>query len=171
MYLMTVDVARAALKSIPIPVRPIADDEIMVTSVMACSILELQGAVEELRSEVRTLSAITKNMLETLKAFSDLYLELTDETEHRRFLERVNKKIEREAARTHLPLWFWRWEEGQDFKRQLLRRARFLLAERYQPDDVWDLLQEFAREWAKQDLPDETLQKCIEYAARNPGVV
>ena len=87
-------------------------------------------------------------LAQIIKGFSDLYLELTDKTADRQFLERIALRAEREAARTRLPLWFWRPEIGVDFREQMKRRVEYLVEEKYVADDVWDLCAEYVKDWA-----------------------
>lgn len=102
-------------------------------------------------------------LAQIIKAFSDLYLELTDKTADRQFLEGVALRAEREAARTRLPLWFWRPEIGVDLKEQLRRRVEYLISENYRADDVWDLCVEYTKDWARP--ADE------EYSALLQGII
>jgi hypothetical protein len=110
---------------------------LLTAAVMQCSVFDFQEAVEELNREVSLMRRINHSSLELLKAFSDLYLELSEKAAERECMERTLRRIEREAASTRLPLWFWRPEEGLGIKEQLLGRARFLIHDmKYGRDDV-----------------------------------
>ena len=110
-------------------------------TVMAASVLHLDALVGEIQAERQALRRLTSALTEVLKAFSDLYQELTDESGQRKFLDRSIRKAEREAQRLRLPLWFWRPEHGLELRRQIFRRARFLLFDQKAClDDIFDLL-------------------------------
>ena len=133
--------------------------------VMTCSVLELQELVSELRDQRDAQANLINSQLEVLKAFSDLYLELTDESEQRQFLSKAILKAEREAARLRLPTWFWRPEKDKPLKDLLFWRARFLIhRQQAHLDDVWDLLREFVADYARADISDEELTAIIEQA-------
>lgn len=125
--------------------------------------LELPQVVQELRVEIQSLRRFNDCLVETLKAYSDFYLELTDKTADRRFLERCILKAERMAARDRIPCWFWRPEPELTLKEQLVRRARYLRDEKYGLDDSWDVLQEYLSDWAKpeEEIPDERLSRLV----------
>jgi hypothetical protein len=144
------------------------NDDLTPATLCTCNRLEFQESVEDLKRMVSTQDKLIDCQFQILKAFSDLYLELTDRAEERKFIQKTLTRLEREAAVLRLPLWFWRPEPEIEFKRQLLRRARYLIAEKVSVDDTWDLMKEFARDWAHQDLSDATLKKCLEYAKENP---
>lgn len=139
------------------------------TVVMAASVLHLDTLVQEIQAELSALRRLTLAQTEVLKAFSDLYLELTGESEHRKFLDRSIRKAEREAQRLRLPLWFWRPEPDLELKKQVYRRADFLLHEqRANVDDTFDLLREFVDDCARSEIPvtDKQLSGLIECAHR-----
>lgn len=125
--------------------------------------LDLPAVVQELKAEVQSLRNLVDVQIQILKAFGDLYLELTDKTAERRFVEHSILRAEREAARTRVPLWFWRPEPELTLKEQLVRRARFLRDEGYGLDDAWDLIREYLSDWVKseEEIPDERLSKLL----------
>jgi hypothetical protein len=151
-------------------VRPIADTELSGAVVLECSLGDLENTVEELRAELAVLGRIAHVMIETVKAYSDLFIELTDKTANRQFLAKWITRLERDEARLGLPIWFWRPETGLELKRQLYRRACFLLHEKKaQPDDAWELLREYVTDYAKAEVTDEQLKGVILFADKNPG--
>lgn len=134
------------------------DGDLQTATVMQCSVLDLQVAVVDLQEEVHLMRRINQSCIEALKAFGDLHLELIEWMDDRRSIEKTVLRIEREAARTRLPLWFWRPEEDLGTREQIERRARFLIDDmKYGPDDVWDLLREYLAEYARVDIPEEGL--------------
>lgn len=148
-----------------IPQRPVTDNELHGCTVLACSLLQAQEIIEELKALQDQQRRLFDTQICILKAFGDLYAELTDESERRRFLSRAILRAEREAARTLLPLWFWRPEQGLTTESLLKRRARFLIHEhKAHLDDVWDLLVEFGRETSADSISDEQLSDIIEAA-------
>lgn len=152
--------------------KPEIPEELRTMTVMAASVLHLDTLVTEIQAERSALRRLTLAQTEILKAFSDLYLELTDESERRKFLARTVMRAEREAARLRLPLWFWRPEPELELKVQLYRRARLLLHEqRVILDDTFDLLREFCDQYARPEIPvtDEQLSRVIEYAHQKGG--
>jgi hypothetical protein len=131
-----------------------------VVSVLAA--MDLEQTVKDLRDEVANLGRVIDCQLQTLKAFSDLFLELTDKTADRHFLDRCILKAERQATRTRLPLWFWRKEEGLTPEQMLKRRTEYLLGEYGAGiDDAWDLLREFV-DTMETPVSDEDLSRVIE---------
>jgi hypothetical protein len=145
-----------------VPMRTIEDHELRGAVVLASSLLDLQDLVEELREERVAYAKLTDCLVQILKAFNDLYLELTDESEHRKFLSKAILRAERDVARTRLPTWFWRPEPGKSLDEMLTWRAKFLiLRQKALPDDLWDLLKEFTEDYAKNPVSDEQLQGII----------
>ena len=122
-------------------------------------------ATEELERTIRVLSIVTQSQVGILKAFGDLYLELTEETRRRKFLETTIRMAEREAARLKIPIWFWRPEKGLSTDQQVELRARWLLEEKHGVDDTWDLLVEYQRDWAKVDVDEVMLIEAIKRGA------
>lgn len=60
------------------------------------------------------------------------------------------RRLEREAIKIQLPLWFWRFEKNKRLKPQLNQRARFLINQvKACDDDVFDLLREFIDDWVR----------------------
>jgi hypothetical protein len=148
-----------------VPMRTIEDHELRGAVVLACSLLDLQDLVEELREERVAYTRLTDCHVQTLKAFNDLYLELTGESERRKFLAKAILRAEREAARVRLPTWFWRPEPGKSLDEMLVWRAKFLiLRQGVLPDDLWDLLKEFAEDYAKTPVSDEELEAVVRNA-------
>lgn len=144
--------------------------DLRTAAVMQLSIFDLQEIAQELQHEVALMRQINQANIQVLKAFSDLYLELTEKTVERSFIEKTIKRVEREAARTRLPLWFWRPEPELDIKKQLARRARFLIDElQYCPDDTWDLLKEYITDYARVEVADESLKRMLEYLYSEKG--
>lgn len=149
----------------------LSDEQACVNPVTRSELHELTGAVlagmdlpetiKELKAEVQSLRNLVDVQIQILKAFGDLYLELTDKTADRRFLERAILRAERMAARDRIPTWFWRAEEGLDLKAQLVRRAQYLRGEGYGVDDAWDLLREYLSDWAHVEVDDERLSRLV----------
>lgn len=136
------------------------DGDVRTAAVMQCSVFDLEEAVDNLQRGLGLMRGLNQCSLQILKAFGDLYLELTEKSVERRFIEKTIRRVEREAARTRLPLWFWRPEPELDVEAQLARRARFLIEEAgLSVDDQWDLLREYVDDWAKADVSDD----CITY--------
>lgn len=124
--------------------------------------MDLEQTVRDLRDEVQNIRRSNDCLIEILKAFSDLLLELTDKSAERKFLEHRIMQAEREAARNRLPLWFWRPEEGFSIQQMLKRRAAFLIDEQSTcVDDTWDLLREFVGTVGT-TISDEDLSRVIE---------
>lgn len=120
----------------------IDDADLHGTVVMQSSLMDAEQLVDELErlrlayaKQIGVLSLI-------LKGFSDLFTELTEENERRKWLSRQIAKAEREAARLRLPTWFWRIDAEQNVQAQLQHRARFLQEAKTHADDVWDCLDE-----------------------------
>lgn len=145
--------------------RHIQDDELTGAVVMECSLGELANEIEALRRERQIQKQLNVCLLETLKAFSELYLEFTEESERRQHLYKSLLKAEREAARLRLPTWFWRPEPDKSLEEMLLWRAKYLVDEwRALPDDLWDLLKEFVADYAHQEINDHDLARIIKQA-------
>ena len=109
------------------PDKPELPADLKNMTVMAASVLHLDTLVQEIQAELSALRRLTLAQTEVLKAFSDLYLELTDESGQRKFLSKSVMRAEREAQRLRLPLWYWRPEPELELKVQIFRRARFLM--------------------------------------------
>ena len=154
------------------PDKPELPTDLKSMTVMAASVLHLDTLVQEIQAERLALRRLALAETEVLKAFSDLYLELTDESQRRQFLARTVKRAEREAQRLRLPLWFWRPEPEEKLKVQIYNRVHFLIYEQKAClDDVFDLIREFVDEYAKPEIPvtDEQISGVIEYANRRGG--
>jgi uncharacterized protein YwgA len=124
--------------------------------------LRMEELVNRFKDLLQVQAEQGRIFFEIHKAFSDLYLELTDHDEKRKWIEKTIKKAEREAARLKLDLWFWRPEKDLDFQDQLKKRAVYLKTHNYRIDDIWDLLMEFAEDYAKVLVDDLTLSRVIE---------
>lgn len=147
--------------------RPISDDELRGAVVLECSLGELHEEIKALRVERQIQRDLNLALVETLKAFGDLFQEWTDESERRKFLYRSVLKAERQAARLRLPTWFWRPEPDKSLDDMLSWRAKFLIhRQKALLDDVWDLLKEFSTDYASQEPTDAQLAKIIEEAHR-----
>lgn len=141
---------------------PILDNDLHGATVLECSLGELQAIVEELK---RFWAAASCHQLEIMKAFSDLFLELTGETEKRAWLGRRLLVLQRQVAREQLPTYFWRPEADRPLVDMLKWRATFLLhRRRVLLDDCWDLLREFAADYAHAAIDDDELAGIIEAA-------
>ncbi|MGD9506392.1 MAG: hypothetical protein AB7W37_15900 [Syntrophobacteraceae bacterium] len=153
--------------SIETTARTLAGAGLEPAVVCADSLLTIRELVEQLAGQLQAQQRIIDAQFQALKAFADLYTELTDETAHRAFLTKQIKRYEREAARLRLPLWFWRPEPRLELKKQLFRRAAFLLHEQgCGLDDCWDLLREYLNDYVRPeaDVTDEQLAGVIGYA-------
>lgn len=127
--------------------------------------LRHQDLNEELYRSLRILNKQIGAMSHIIKAFSDLYLEMTEEDERRKWLERIVVKAEREAARLKLDLWFWRPEEGTTLKQQLKRRVNHLSNLEYSVDDTWDLMTEYMQDHTSGLVDLDLLRTVISEAA------
>lgn len=144
------------------------NEELNIAALCTCNRMDFQEGIEDLQKIIASQNRIIDCQFQVLKAFSDLYLELTSKTAERQFIEKSILKAEREVARLRLPLWFWRPETENPFDSQLLKRARYLLQNDYCLDDTWDLLREYALDWAHHEISDTKLKKCIANAKENP---
>jgi len=148
------------------------DHQLLLTAQMLLNVHELEELIEQQRSNNQAQARLLQAQIEVLKAYSDLFTEMIDEVQRRKWLQKSILRAEREAARLRLPLWFWRPEEGLELKVQLYRRARFLILQHKTSDhDTWDLLREYIEECARPEEPvtDEQLSTLIEYSARKGG--
>lgn len=164
LYLDTLNIPQAQSDD-----KPELPTDLKGMTVLAASVLHLQELICELEDKLMGMHHLISAQTKILKAFGDLYEELTDESERRKFLSKAVLKAEREAARLRLPLWFWRPESELDLKIQVYRRAEFLIREQKSNlDDTFDLLREFVDDCARPEIPvtDEQIAGVIEYAHR-----
>ena len=150
--------------------KPIPDDEILGCTVPVFILSSLEDAIEEIRKEREAFRQEREFYRANNELLAEMLYEVLGESKYRYWLDRMNLKNHRLAARQNLPLWFWRPEKDLEIKRMLLRRAKFLMHEKkFKLDDVWDLLKEFIDEHAGVTIDDELLKKIIKYANANPG--
>lgn len=121
----------------------------------------MEELVERLEDDLLIQQRQIKTQFEILKAFSDLYVEMTEETDKRKWLQRIIAKHEREAARIKLDLWFWRPEQSLPIEQQLSKRANYLLSITYSVDDLWDLLTEYLQDWVGIEVDEGMLRDVI----------
>lgn len=141
--------------------KPIQEKELIGAAVMASSILKFEVLVEELRDRIAVQDRINASMWQVLKAHADLFTELTDEVNRRKWLQKSILKAEREATRLRLPLWFWRSEPGLTLVEQVTKRAKLLREDRKSIDDAWDLCLEFQQDCVRECLPESEYRQII----------
>jgi hypothetical protein len=126
-----------------LPTFPLSDNQILGAAIAQLTVMDMQELVEEFKRHLRASARQIGVFSLALKAFSDLFLEVTEHHEHRKWLARHMLRVEREAARLRLPSWVWRIDSGGNVPEQLAHRARFLREEvKAHPDDIWDTLSE-----------------------------
>ena len=137
------------------------DCDLNGAAVAQITIMDAQNLVDEL-GQLRAAYARQLGALSLiLKGFSDLFTEITDHKEHRRWLARQILQAEREAARLRLPAWIWRIDQNGDIEAQLRHRAAFLKEDaKAHPDDVWDVLCEVLK-LADLDVDESLLRSVI----------
>lgn len=140
----------------------ISDHDLAGTVVMACSVGALEETVEEIRALLRCHRHIAGELFQILKAFSDLYLELTDKAAERKWLDARIKAAEREAARLRLPIWFWRRDPDAGVRHMLKARAAWMIEEHYLDDDTFDLLKEYLEHIGEERVTDRQIVGLIE---------
>ncbi len=158
-----------AESSVEMTARALDAADLRPAIVLSHAIFHLEDLVERMEQLIEAQGAIIRGQAQVLKVYHDAAAEILDEQQHRRFVSLEVRKAEREAARTKLPLWFWRPEPELELKVQLYRRAVYLIHEcGYSIDDVWDLLREFLDDYAhpETDVTDEQLAGVIDYAQR-----
>ena len=146
---------------------PIEEPDLPGAVVMASCVTQLQIAVEEFKSTLSATSRLIDEQFEVLKAFGDLYLELTDESAKRRWLDDRIKRAEREAARLRLPIWFWRPEKDAKLHHRLAHRARWMIEQKYHEDDVWDMLREYVDHIGARQPSDKILNGIISFVEKS----
>jgi hypothetical protein len=141
------------------------DSDLKFAAVAQITIMDAQNLVDELEhlrmAYAKQLGALSL----ILKAFGDLYLELTDKTTERKWLSIQITKAEKEAARQRMPSWFWRIDKELPVDDQLYRRARWLVNEKpsIHLDDLWDCLTD-SLVFSNIPLDKEQLERAIEGA-------
>jgi hypothetical protein len=120
------------------------DTDLKMAAVAQVTIMDAENLVDELErlrmAYAKQLGALSL----ILKAFSDLYSELTDKTADRKWLSNQINKAEREANRLQIPAWFWRIDKELPLDDQLYRRSKWLIREKpgIHVDDLWDSIAE-----------------------------
>lgn len=137
-------------------------DDINTTSLMMVTVQDLQRAIEELQGQVQAIGMVAEAMTCSLKAFSDLYIELTSKAHERRFVEKAVLRAERLVARTKLPIWFWRNDPEVSIDTQLKTRIEYLNENKYSIDDMWTLLNEFINEFTTVNVASKRLEALLE---------
>jgi hypothetical protein len=141
------------------------ETDLKLAAVAQITIMDAQNLVDELErlrmAYAKQLGALSL----ILKAFGDLYSELTDKTSDRKWLSNQIIKAEREADRQRIPAWFWRLDQELPLNDQLYRRARWLLEEKpdIHLDDLWDCLID-AITYSKVSVESNDLQRIVEGA-------
>jgi hypothetical protein len=139
--------------------------DLKLAAIAQITIMDAQNLVDELErlrcayaKQIGALSLI-------LKAFSDLYLELTDKKTERQWLNKQIWRAEKEANMQRIPAWFWRIDRELPLDDQLYRRAKWLLREKpgIHLDDLWDSLTEVSN-YSNLSITETELQSIIERA-------
>ena len=143
---------------------PLPDTHLDGAAVLACSLIELEELLSQFRDVQRVYGQLITAQLQVLKAFGDLYMELTDRSADRQFLQKSLLRAEREAARLRLPAWFWRIEKEAELEPQLKHRATVMLESSISIDDIWDCLCDVLR-YANLDPEDSLIRSAIKEAA------
>lgn len=153
------------MKQLPDRVKtfPLPDTHLNGAAVLVCSLSEAQELVEQLRDLYRVQGQLMEAQLQVLKAFGDLYLELTDRSAERQFLQKSLLRAEREASRLRLPAWFWRIDKDAEIKPQLKHRAAVMLESSVGIDDMWDCLCDVLR-YAGLEPEDSLIRSAIKGA-------
>lgn len=115
------------------------DTDLKLASVAHVTIMDAQNLVDDL-DRLRLAYAKQLGVMSLiLKGFSDLFTEVTDHQQHRRWLSKQIDRAEREAARQRIPAWFWRIDLEQSLHHQMSHRAKWLLSEfkDIHADDLW----------------------------------
>jgi hypothetical protein len=118
------------------------DTDLKMAAIAQVTIMDAQNLVDELE-RIRMAYAKQLGALSLiLKAFGDLYCELTDKTADRKWLSNQINQAEREANRLQIPAWFWRIDKELPLDDQLYRRSKWLLQEKrgIHMDDLWDCM-------------------------------
>lgn len=144
-------------------------EDVKLTAALHIAVDDLQHTVDELQDKVQAFGLVADGMISALKAFSDLYLELTEKTSERRFLEKAILRAEREVARTKLPVWFWRHDKNREIKYQIHDRVKHLNENKYSLDDIWTLVKEFCDEFTPETVTQSQLERVIEYTIKQGG--
>jgi hypothetical protein len=136
---------------------PLSDTDLHGAAVLQISLMDAQGLIDELEGLRNAYAKQLGTLSLILKAFADLFSELTDETSHRKWLSTQMLRAERETVRLRIPAWFWRLDSDSDVSMQLKQRAAWMRGElpNATQDDLWDLLVDVLRYAGKE--PDETL--------------
>jgi hypothetical protein len=146
---------------------PIQEQDLRGAVVMGACVTQLMISVEELRQVIVSTNKLLDEQVQILKAFSDLYIELTDETAERKWIRDRIERAERERARLRLPIWFWRPEEGKRLQAALVIRANWLHEEGYLEDDIFDLLQEYVEHLGRARLPDKQIASIVKFTRKS----
>ncbi len=140
---------------------PIPDSHLNGAAVLACSLIDAAELVDDLQHLKAAYAKQIGALSLVLKAFCDLFLEITDHQSHRQWLAKQINLAEREAARMRLPSWVWRIDQAGDIRAQLSHRAAFLKEEaKAHPDDQWDTLCEVLK-LAGLELDESLLRSVI----------
>ncbi len=136
--------------------------DLKMAAIAQVTIMDAQNLVDELERLRLAYSKQLGALSLTLKAFSDLYLELTDKTSRRKWLARQIERAEKAAAAQCLPSWFWRLDKDLPIDDQIYRRARFLRKEKpnIHLDDIWDSITDACR-LSEIEVPDKLLSESI----------
>lgn len=141
------------------------EDDLKLAAIAQVTVMDAQVLVDELErlrmAYAKQLGALSL----IIKAFNDLYLELTDKTSERKWLSKQIEKAELEANRMCMPSWFWRVDRELPVEDQLYRRARWLLKEKpgIHLDDLWDSLTD-ALTYSGMAVDAEQLKAAVEGA-------
>lgn len=140
---------------------PIKQEDLPGTVVMATCVNELQLSLDEFKAALDGINRLIDEQIQILKAFADLYIELTNETANRAWIRDRIEKAERERSRLRVPIWFWRPEEGKRLQAALMMRAVWMHENDYLEDDIFDLLQEYLEHLGHQRLPDSKMASIV----------
>ena len=139
--------------------------DLKLAAVAQITIMDAQNLVDELEG----LRMATARQLESLcmivKAFGDLYTELTEKTADRKWFAKQILKAERESNRQQIPSWFWRLSKEISLDAQMMTRARWLIKEKpgIHLDDLWDTLVD-ALTFSNIPIDSTELQRIVEVA-------
>lgn len=121
---------------------PINTDDLKLAAIAQVTVMDAQVLVDELSRLRQAYAKQLGSLSLIIKAFNDLFLEVTDKNQERKWLSKQIERAEREANRMCMPSWFWRIDRELPVDDQLYRRARWLINEKpgIHLDDLWDSL-------------------------------
>ncbi len=131
---------------------PIPDSHLTGAAVLACSILDHQGATVDCRQQLESLQQAVSEIWRIGHNLSDLFHQMDTA---------LQLAV---AAREHpvfkAPDWFFQ-AEGTDHEKMLTRRARYLKAAKLDLDSAWDVLREFGTDVLRIKDPDAPVREVV----------